>query len=151
MKFEGEEVSERRYPCCLLVQIFFLLLLEETKDLLTRYLSNHRFSGTIIGVGDSMASGWTNSEWRSLKVSILLSKSFWFVVHSKIQLQFQRSYELDNDLYDAFLEVMSWTFWEAGQWHIQQPISSYLYCIESFLSCELWCQCFLNMALSLKS
>ncbi|KAL3729241.1 hypothetical protein ACJRO7_026358 [Eucalyptus globulus] len=38
MKFEGEEVSERR------------------------------FSGTIIGVGDSMSSGWTNSEWRSLKV-----------------------------------------------------------------------------------
>ncbi|KAJ8768119.1 hypothetical protein K2173_021059 [Erythroxylum novogranatense] len=38
MRFEGEEVPERR------------------------------FSGTIVGVGDNMSSGWTNSEWRSLKV-----------------------------------------------------------------------------------
>ncbi|GAB4848561.1 Arf GTPase arf1 [Ancistrocladus abbreviatus] len=27
-----------------------------------------RFSGTIVGVGDKMSSGWANSEWRSLKV-----------------------------------------------------------------------------------
>ncbi|PON66617.1 Auxin response factor [Parasponia andersonii] len=38
MRFEGEEVPERR------------------------------FSGTIVGVGDSTSSGWDNSEWRSLKV-----------------------------------------------------------------------------------
>nr|AUZ96292.1 Auxin response factor [Malus domestica] len=38
MRFEGEEVPERR------------------------------FSGTIVGVGDNTAPGWANSEWRSLKV-----------------------------------------------------------------------------------
>ncbi|KAJ9159097.1 hypothetical protein P3X46_024628 [Hevea brasiliensis] len=38
MRFEGEEVPERR------------------------------FSGTIVGVGDNMSSGWADSEWRSLKV-----------------------------------------------------------------------------------
>ncbi|KAK6267593.1 hypothetical protein QUC31_011753 [Theobroma cacao] len=38
MRFEGEEVPERR------------------------------FSGTIIGVGDNKSSGWADSEWRSLKV-----------------------------------------------------------------------------------
>ncbi|KAL5555040.1 hypothetical protein UlMin_037276 [Ulmus minor] len=38
MRFEGEEVPERR------------------------------FSGTIVGVGDNQSSGWANSEWRSLKV-----------------------------------------------------------------------------------
>lgn len=38
MRFEGEEVPERR------------------------------FSGTIVGVGDDKAPGWANSEWRSLKV-----------------------------------------------------------------------------------
>ena len=29
-----------------------------------------RFSGTIVGVGDNKSSVWTNSEWRSLKVSM---------------------------------------------------------------------------------
>ncbi|XVE89343.1 hypothetical protein DITRI_Ditri19aG0194300 [Diplodiscus trichospermus] len=38
MRFEGEEVPERR------------------------------FSGTIVGVGDNKSSGWVDSEWRSLKV-----------------------------------------------------------------------------------
>ncbi|OMO95514.1 AUX/IAA protein [Corchorus capsularis] len=38
MRFEGEEVPERR------------------------------FSGTIVGVGDNKSSGWADSEWRSLKV-----------------------------------------------------------------------------------
>ncbi|XP_030498838.2 auxin response factor 1 isoform X2 [Cannabis sativa] len=38
MRFEGEEVPERR------------------------------FSGTIVGVGDNTSSGWAHSEWRSLKV-----------------------------------------------------------------------------------
>lgn len=38
MRFEGEEVPERR------------------------------FSGTIVGVEDNKSSGWTDSEWRSLKV-----------------------------------------------------------------------------------
>ncbi|EEF34538.1 Auxin response factor, putative [Ricinus communis] len=38
MRFEGEEVPERR------------------------------FSGTIVGVGDNVSSGWADSEWRSLKV-----------------------------------------------------------------------------------
>ncbi|KAJ6704611.1 AUXIN RESPONSE FACTOR 4-RELATED [Salix viminalis] len=38
MRFEGEEVPERR------------------------------FSGTIVGVGDNISSGWADSEWRSLKV-----------------------------------------------------------------------------------
>ncbi|GER38947.1 auxin response factor [Striga asiatica] len=38
MRFEGEEVPERR------------------------------FSGTIVGVGDNASSGWPDSEWRSLKV-----------------------------------------------------------------------------------
>ncbi|XP_065870442.1 auxin response factor 1-like [Euphorbia lathyris] len=38
MRFEGEEVPERR------------------------------FSGTIVGVGDNVSSGWANSDWRSLKV-----------------------------------------------------------------------------------
>ncbi|GAB2236066.1 hypothetical protein Droror1_Dr00027798 [Drosera rotundifolia] len=38
MRFEGEEVPERR------------------------------FSGTIVGVSDTDSSGWANSEWRSLKV-----------------------------------------------------------------------------------
>ncbi|KAM7252012.1 hypothetical protein ACFE04_023895 [Oxalis oulophora] len=38
MRFEGEEVPERR------------------------------FSGTIVGVGDNQSTGWTDSEWRSLKV-----------------------------------------------------------------------------------
>lgn len=38
MRFEGEEVPERR------------------------------FSGTIVGVGDNPSSGWPDSEWRSLKV-----------------------------------------------------------------------------------
>ncbi|KAK9286045.1 hypothetical protein L1049_014424 [Liquidambar formosana] len=38
MRFEGEEVPERR------------------------------FSGTIVGVGDNTSSGWADSEWRSLKV-----------------------------------------------------------------------------------
>ncbi|EXB80401.1 Auxin response factor 1 [Morus notabilis] len=38
MRFEGEEVPERR------------------------------FSGTIVGVGDNASFGWPNSEWRSLKV-----------------------------------------------------------------------------------
>ncbi|XP_022716380.1 auxin response factor 1-like [Durio zibethinus] len=38
MRFEGEEVPERR------------------------------FSGTIVGVGDNKSSEWANSEWRSLKV-----------------------------------------------------------------------------------
>ncbi|XP_004300014.1 PREDICTED: auxin response factor 1 [Fragaria vesca subsp. vesca] len=38
MRFEGEEVPERR------------------------------FSGTIVGVGDNTSPGWSNSEWRSLKV-----------------------------------------------------------------------------------
>ncbi|XP_031380198.1 auxin response factor 1 isoform X2 [Punica granatum] len=38
MRFEGEEVPERR------------------------------FSGTIVGVGNDKSSGWTDSEWRSLKV-----------------------------------------------------------------------------------
>ncbi|XP_057976395.1 auxin response factor 1 isoform X2 [Malania oleifera] len=38
MRFEGEEVPERR------------------------------FSGTIVGVGDNTSSGWVDSEWRSLKV-----------------------------------------------------------------------------------
>ncbi|KDP42510.1 hypothetical protein JCGZ_00307 [Jatropha curcas] len=38
MRFEGEEVPERR------------------------------FSGTIVGVGDNISSGWVDSEWRSLKV-----------------------------------------------------------------------------------
>nr|AMO02486.1 auxin response factor [Boehmeria nivea] len=38
MRFEGEEVPERR------------------------------FSGTIVGMGDHTSSGWDNSEWRSLKV-----------------------------------------------------------------------------------
>ncbi|KAJ6928196.1 hypothetical protein NC651_012026 [Populus alba x Populus x berolinensis] len=38
MRFEGEEVPERR------------------------------FSGTIVGVGDNISSGWADSDWRSLKV-----------------------------------------------------------------------------------
>uniref|UniRef100_A0A2P2PHZ7 Auxin-responsive protein n=1 Tax=Rhizophora mucronata TaxID=61149 RepID=A0A2P2PHZ7_RHIMU len=38
MRFEGEEVPEKR------------------------------FSGTIVGVGDNISSGWADSEWRSLKV-----------------------------------------------------------------------------------
>ncbi|KAJ6394961.1 hypothetical protein OIU77_024053 [Salix suchowensis] len=38
MRFEGEEVPERR------------------------------FSGTIIGIGDYISSGWADSDWRSLKV-----------------------------------------------------------------------------------
>ncbi|XP_038684253.1 auxin response factor 1 [Tripterygium wilfordii] len=38
MRFEGEEVPERR------------------------------FSGTIVGVGENKSSGWADSEWRSLKV-----------------------------------------------------------------------------------
>ncbi|XP_034917837.1 auxin response factor 1 isoform X2 [Populus alba] len=38
MRFEGEEVPERR------------------------------FSGTIVGVGDDISSGWADSEWRSLKI-----------------------------------------------------------------------------------
>ncbi|KAK6945551.1 AUX/IAA domain, partial [Dillenia turbinata] len=38
MRFEGEEVPERR------------------------------FSGTIVGVGENISLGWANSEWRSLKV-----------------------------------------------------------------------------------
>ncbi|XP_022721326.1 auxin response factor 1-like isoform X2 [Durio zibethinus] len=38
MRFEGEEVPERR------------------------------FSGTIVGVGDNKSTGWADSEWRSLKV-----------------------------------------------------------------------------------
>ncbi|KAK6915839.1 AUX/IAA domain [Dillenia turbinata] len=38
MRFEGEEVPERR------------------------------FSGTIVGVGENISSGWADSEWRSLKV-----------------------------------------------------------------------------------
>ncbi|KAJ6309262.1 hypothetical protein OIU76_018788 [Salix suchowensis] len=38
MRFEGEEVPERR------------------------------FSGTIIGIGDNISSGWADSDWRSLKV-----------------------------------------------------------------------------------
>ncbi|KAG5525723.1 hypothetical protein RHGRI_032124 [Rhododendron griersonianum] len=41
MRFEGEEVPERRY---------------------------YAFSGTIVGVGESPSSRWPNSEWRSLKV-----------------------------------------------------------------------------------
>ena len=32
----------------------------------------YRFSGTIVGVGDNKSSVWTNSEWRSLKVSMAL-------------------------------------------------------------------------------
>ncbi|GMN33235.1 hypothetical protein TIFTF001_004055 [Ficus carica] len=46
MRFEGEEVPERS------------------------------FSGTIVGVGDKTTSGWADSEWRSLKVSILLQCSY---------------------------------------------------------------------------
>ncbi|KAJ6715569.1 AUXIN RESPONSE FACTOR 4-RELATED [Salix viminalis] len=38
MRFEGEEVPERR------------------------------FSGTIVGIGDNISSGWADSDWRSLKV-----------------------------------------------------------------------------------
>ncbi|XP_031380201.1 auxin response factor 1 isoform X5 [Punica granatum] len=45
MRFEGEEVPERR------------------------------FSGTIVGVGNDKSSGWTDSEWRSLKICIQMRAS----------------------------------------------------------------------------
>ncbi|CAL1384812.1 unnamed protein product [Linum trigynum] len=47
MRFEGEEVPERR------------------------------FSGTIVGVGENLSSGWTDSEWRSFKVQWDEPASIW--------------------------------------------------------------------------
>lgn len=41
--------------------------------MLIRYqLYPFRFSGTIVGLGDTGSSGWADSEWRSLKVNIFL-------------------------------------------------------------------------------
>ncbi|CAN0909965.1 Auxin response factor 1 [Linum grandiflorum] len=47
MRFEGEEVPERR------------------------------FSGTIVGVGEDVSSGWSDSDWRSLKVQWDEPASIW--------------------------------------------------------------------------
>ncbi|CAN1243456.1 Auxin response factor 1 [Linum perenne] len=47
MRFEGEEVPERR------------------------------FSGTIVGVGENVSSGWSDSDWRSLKVQWDEPASIW--------------------------------------------------------------------------
>lgn len=71
MRFEGEDSPERRYP---------------SKQLLWSECHLHckigiyycvvilvRFSGTIVGVGD-VSQGWSNSQWRSLKVELYSKK-----------------------------------------------------------------------------
>jgi hypothetical protein len=65
MRFEGDEAPERRYGLDLLSNILFMLGAKLT------FLSDYRFSGTIIGIESLLAmseSLWADSDWRSLKV-----------------------------------------------------------------------------------
>lgn len=68
MRFEGDEVPERRYICC--SGPFFLVVFPGYL-LIYLFPQFDRFSGTIVGVNDTSSSSWENSEWRSLKVKFL--------------------------------------------------------------------------------
>jgi len=82
MRFEGEEVPERRYFHNMIVlglrgydlaEICLDFWSSSNKLIMVNWLLTffYRFSGTIIGVGETKSCRWPNSKWRNLKVIIL--------------------------------------------------------------------------------